>query len=94
MVDILWGSWQVEHIWRRHRVSQTDFDTAWHDPNRRDLAQKRHRKHGPYYVSVGWARLGKPLEMVWRWQESVVWPITAYFPRPPRRRRRRVRGRK
>ena len=65
-----------------------DFDTAWHDPNRRDLAEKRHRKAGPYYVSVGWARVGRPLTMVWRWQASAVWPITAYFARRPRRLRR------
>ncbi|MGH7813223.1 MAG: hypothetical protein ACREQI_04380 [Candidatus Binataceae bacterium] len=65
-----------------------DFDTAWHDPNRRDLSQRRHGKHGPYFVSVGWAGLGKPLTMVWRWQGNAVWPITAFFVSPPRRGRR------
>ena len=94
MADILWGPWQAEHIWRRHGVSETDFDTAWHDANRRDLGEKRHRAHGPYTVSVGWARLGKPLEMVWRWQAGAVWPITAFSPRPYRRRPSRRKRRK
>jgi hypothetical protein len=95
VADVLWGRWQDDHILRRHGVSPTDFDTAWHDPNRRDLDEKRHQMHGPYYVSVGWARLGKPLKMVWRWQGSAVWPITAFFPgptRPSRARRRKRRG--
>ncbi len=66
------ASWQAEHISRRHGVSATDFDTAWHDPNRHDLSKRRHLEHGPYFLSVGWARLGKPLKMVWRWQGSAV----------------------
>src|SRR5262249_59119148 len=55
----------------------------------RDLAEQRHAEHGPYYVSVGAAALGRPLKMVWRWQTpSIVWPITAFFPgRLPKRRR-------
>ena len=92
VADIVWGPWQAEHISRRHGVSETDFDTAWHDPNRRDLVERRHRTHGPYHVSVGWARLGRSLKMVWRWQGSAVWPITAYFPRRARRPRRRGKG--
>lgn len=54
---------------------------AWHDPDRRDLSEGYHERHGPYYVSVGCAALGKPLKMVWRWQKhgSMVWPITAFF---------------
>ena len=79
MAEILWGSWQAQHIRRRHGVSAMDFDRAWHDPNRRDLGERRHHEHGPYYVSIGSARLGRPLTMVWRWQASAVWPITACF---------------
>lgn len=89
MAEILWGLWQEQHIRARHGVSDLDFDAAWHDPERRDLAEKRHNEHGPYAVSVGTARLGKPLTMVWRWQGGAVWPITAYF-----RRRSREQGRR
>jgi len=90
VADIAWGSWQIEHITRRHGVSPQDFDIAWHDPGRRDLTEERHEEHGPYYVNIGAAGLGKPLKMIWRWQKagSVVWPITAYFPsKRPRRKR-------
>ena len=89
MAEIAWGAWQVEHIRKRHRVTLRDFDTAWHDPERRDLAEQRHEEHGPYYVSIGCAALGKPLKMIWRWhtRESIVWPITAFFPGRGRRRR-------
>lgn len=91
MAGIAWGPWQVKHISKRHGVSAQDFDTAWHDPERRDLAEQLHAKHGPYWLSVGCAALGKPLMMVWRWQQrdSAVWPITAYF--SGRRRRRSTR---
>jgi hypothetical protein len=87
---IAWGPWQIEHITRRHGVTAQQFDTAWHDPERRDLAEQRHERHGPYYVSIGGAAIGKPLKMVWRWQrrEGTVWPITSFFP-PSRRARRR-----
>jgi hypothetical protein len=90
VVDVAWGAWQVEHIAKRHGVSTQDFDTAWHDPERKDLAEERHKDHGPYYVSIGSAALGKPLKMVWRWQKrgSMVWPITAFFPSRKRLRRR------
>ncbi len=90
MAEIAWGAWQVEHITRQHGVSAKDFDTAWHDPERRDLAEESHEEHGPYYVSIGCAALGKSLKMVWRWQkhESIVWPITAFFPGRRRTRRR------
>ena len=93
MASIAWGPWQTEHITKRHRVSARDFDAAWHDPERRDLAEEVHEDHGPYYVSVGSSALGKALIMVWRWQDGdmMVWPITAYFPklrkRPSARRR-------
>ena len=68
-----------------------DFlEGAWHDPERRDMATERHPIRGLYYVSIGCATAGKPLKMVWRWQQpgDVVWPITAFFPkgRPQRRR--------
>ena len=90
MAEIAWGAWQEQHITRRHGVSSVAFDTAWHDPERKDLADERHDEHGPYYVSVGCAALGKPLKMVWRWHTdgSTVWPITAFFPGRRRRRRR------
>jgi hypothetical protein len=88
VADIAWGPRQVEHITQRHGVSARDFDTAWHDPERRDLAEELHEEHGPYYLSIGCAALGKALKMVWRWQKLgwTVWPVTAYF--PGRRRRR------
>lgn len=90
MAAIAWGPWQITHITRRHRVSAKDFDAAWHDPERRDLRHERHAQHGPYYVSVGCATLGKPLKMVWRWQAdgTTVWPVTAFFPSRRRKRRR------
>lgn len=85
MAIVAWGSWQEEHITRRHRVTAGDFDAAWHDPYRRDLAEENHEEHGPYYVSVGNAN-GKPLKMVWRWQKrsETIWPITAFFLKPSR----------
>jgi hypothetical protein len=90
VAEIAWGAWQVKHITRRHGVSSKDFDTAWHDPERKDLAEQLHEEHGPYYLSIGCAALGKPLKMVWRWQAqgSTVWPITAFFPERRRKRRR------
>jgi hypothetical protein len=36
-----------------HGVSSKDFDTAWHDPERKDMAEQRHEERGPYYVSIG-----------------------------------------
>jgi hypothetical protein len=87
---IAWGPWQMQHITRRHGVSAADFDAAWHDPERVDLAEEFHEGHGPYWVSLGAAAVGKPLKMVWRWQDSgeTVWPVTAFFVsrrRSPRR---------
>ncbi len=94
MAEILWGRWQVEHIARRKSVTREDFDEAWHDPYRQDLAAGRHKKHGPYYRSVGATSEGHDLAMVWRWQGKQVWPITAYFPSspPPRRASRKKKG--
>ena len=71
----------MQHITRRHGVSAADFDAAWHDPERVDLAEEFHEGHGPYWVSIGAAAAGKPLKMVWRWQDSgeTVWPVTAFF---------------
>jgi len=87
---IAWGPWQVEHITRRHGVSAEDFDASWHDPERVDLLQGYHKRHGPYWVSIGCAALGQPMKMVWRWHDGVetVWPITAFFPSRRRSRRR------
>ena len=72
----------MEHITRRHGVSAEDFDVAWHDPERVDLVEELHERHGPYWVSIGSAAVGKALKMVWRWQGrgGTVWPITAFFP--------------
>jgi hypothetical protein len=93
VAQIVWGRWQREHIADRHGVSPQDFDAAWHDPDRVDLATERHEERGPYYVSIGAAALGKALKMVWRWHAGgdAVWPITAYFPSPrkPTRRKKR-----
>ena len=90
MAVIAWGPWQVEHITRRHGVSAEDFDASWHDPERVDLLQGYHKRHGPYWVSIGCAALGQPMKMVWRWHDGVetVWPITAFFPSRRRSRRR------
>lgn len=92
MTEIAWGAGQIEHITERRGGSSSDFDPAWHDPERRDLAEQRHAEHGPYYVSIGAAALGRPLKMVWQWQtrDSLVWPITAFFPGRRRKRRRRA----
>ncbi len=72
----------MEHITRRHGVSAEDFDVAWHVPERVDLVEELHERHGPYWVSIGSAAVGKALKMVWRWQGrgGTVWPITAFFP--------------
>ena len=90
MAVIAWGPLQMKHITHRHGGSAEDFDAAWHDPERVDLAEEFHERHGPYRVSIGSAAVGKPLKMVWRWQERsrTVWPITAFFPRRRRSRRR------
>jgi hypothetical protein len=100
MADILWRPWQVEHIERKHHVSAQEFEEAWDDPNREDLAQDDHPEWGPYFRSLGPTSDGRLLEMLWRWQNleegNAVWPITAFFKdRPPRqrthlRRRRRT----
>jgi hypothetical protein len=88
VAEIAWGSWQRKHITERHGVSARDFDVAWHDPDRKDLATGRHVIRGVYFVSIG-LTAGRPLKMIWRWQGDMVWPITAYFPRRKRSRRRR-----
>lgn len=84
MAEILWTSWQKDHIEKEHGVSREDFDSAWHDPRRHDLAEESHEKHGPFYKSVGAAIGGRALMMIWRWQgqTDAVWPITAFFPKP------------
>lgn len=91
VAEIAWGAWQREHISERHGVSARDFDVAWHDPERRDLATAQYPRRGAYYVSIGLSAGGEPLKMVWRWHDrgEVVWPITAYFPTRRRSRRRR-----
>ena len=90
MADIFWRPWQVEHIERRHRVSAREFEEAWDDPNREELAQEDHPEWGPYFRSLGSTSDGRLLEMFWRWQNldegGAVWPITAYFRDRPSRR--------
>jgi hypothetical protein len=88
VAEIAWGAWQRKHITERHGVSAHAFDTAWHDPYRKDLATERHKARGVYFVSVGFAA-ERALKMIWRWQGDLVWPITAYFPKRSRSRRRR-----
>lgn len=99
MADILWHRWQVEHIERGHRVSAQEFEEAWDDPDREDLAQEDHPEWGPYLRSLGSTSDGRLLEMFWRWQHTeegrAVWPITAYFKdRPPRQKARGRRRRR
>ena len=95
MADILWRRWQVQHIERRHGVSAEDFEAAWDDPAREDLAEEEHPEWGTYFRSLGSTSDGRLVEMYWRWQDmeesGAVWPITAYFKdrsRAPRRERR------
>jgi len=40
MADILWLKWQVQHIQRRHGVTAQQFEEAWDDPNREELAEE------------------------------------------------------
>ncbi len=80
MAVVIWIDWQDEHITRRHEVSAEEFEQAWED--RIDEEWKDHTEHGPYCVSVGFTDGGKPLRMVWRYQDQQwqeVWPITAFF---------------
>jgi hypothetical protein len=82
VAEILWTSFQETHITARHGVTAKQFDEAWHD--RIDVAAARHRRHGPYYLSVGLTDGGRVVEMVWRWQHGLkeldlVWPVTACF---------------
>jgi len=46
MAEIAWSAWQVKHIERRHHVSARDFDTAWHDPERIELAEEFDETYG------------------------------------------------
>ncbi len=95
MADILWGRWQAVHITERHGVERQDFEEAWDDPARVELAEHEHPLQGRYFVSLGRTSDRRVLTMVWRWQggaeHHVVWPITAFFPGPQRRGPRRSR---
>lgn len=100
MADILWRTWQVQHIELRHGVTAQDFEEVWDDPAREDLAEEEHPEWGTYFRSLGSTSEGRLVEIYWRWQNleegGAVWPITAYFkdrPRTPRRQRRRRRRR-
>lgn len=101
MTDILWRAFQVEHIEERHGVSAEEFEEAWDDPSREDLAQEPDLEWGTSYRSLGSTSDGRVVVMIWRWQDldggSAVFPITAFFKdvartqrrqRKPRRRRR------
>jgi hypothetical protein len=102
MADILWLKWQVQHVERRHGVTARQFQEAWDDPDREELAEEDDPEWGPYFRSMGSTSDGRLIEMVWRWQDEgeggAVWPITGYFAHPtrtdsrqrPRRRRRRA----
>jgi hypothetical protein len=95
MADILWLTWQVQHIERRHGVTARQFEEAWDDPHREELAEESDVEWGSYFLSVGSTFDGRLLEMVWRWQHhdagDEVWPITAYFVRPTRKTHRQRR---
>ena len=77
MPFIYWTGYQERHITKRHGVEPNDFDEAWN--RREDLYEFVHRKRGPYFESLGFTNKGRLLEMIWRWQNGDVWPITAYF---------------
>ena len=85
MADILWLKWQVQHIERRHGVTARQFQDAWDDPDREELAEEEDPEWGLYFRSMGAASDGRLIEMVWRWQRQdegrAVWPVTAYFVR-------------
>lgn len=93
MSEIHWKRWQREHIEKRHGVTATDFEEAWDDPGREDLAEEEHAEWGSFIRSIGATSDGRLVEMLWRWQGQVeseaVWPITAFFRSPPSRRQRR-----
>lgn len=76
MGDIIWTSYQQDHITKRHDVTATDFEEAWHDRN--DIFENEHYEHGAYFESVGCTENGRILILIWRWQDDDVWPITAY----------------
>jgi len=76
LADIFWTAYQEQHITKRHGLSETDFEEAWDD--RVDTFEGNH-PNGTYFESVGFTNNGKLIEMVWRWQDEAVWPITAYF---------------
>ena len=78
----------MRHIENRHGVTAGEFQEAWDDPDREDLAEEEDPEWGPYFRSMGVASDGRLIEMVWRWQGQeegrAVWPITAYVARPRR----------
>ncbi len=100
MADILWRTWQTQHIEVGHGVSALEFEQAWDDPDREDVSEEPHPEWGPYFRSLGSTADGRSIEMLWRWQDHeegvAVWPITAYFKdvRQGRPRQRRTRSRK
>jgi len=40
MADILWLTWQVQPIERRRCVTARQFQEAWDDPDREELAER------------------------------------------------------
>jgi len=80
---------------RRHGVTAQQFEEAWDDPNREELAEENDPDWGSYFRSIGSTSDERLVGMVWRWQRhdegGAVWPITAYFVRPTRRARRQRR---
>jgi len=77
LTEILWTSYQEAHIFVRHGVSDQDFMEAW--GAREDFGGGDDPDYGPYTESVGCTLDDRVIEMIWRWQDDDVWPITAYF---------------
>jgi hypothetical protein len=83
MAEILWTSYQVEHIERRHNIIAEEFEEAWLD--RDEHGSRVHPEYGAYFEGYGFTDAGRCLYLVWRWQNQdeeseEVWPITAFEP--------------
>ena len=75
MADIIWTSYQQNHITKRHNITAEEFEEAWED--RDTYFEGEDYIYGIYYESVGCTN-DRTLILVWRWQDDDVWPITAY----------------
>ena len=63
VADILWLRSQVQYIERRHGVTARQFQEAWDDPDREELAEEEDSEWGSYFRSVGAASDGRLIEM-------------------------------